>query len=145
VAESIVVTRTGRALTEDQERRLAIAAFYGVTASVERSLPSLERRGLAERYWHKTSGRRWRSWRVTAAGRATALRLRYDRAGRYPVYCALCGEGLDRWYFGGRAPMCPACHGKRGPVLHPARWEMDPARVRPAAYAVWVEWAGDPR
>lgn len=72
---------TERPLTEQQERRLVIAAFYGITQSVERSMPSLERRGLAEKYWETYNGRRVRDWRVTDAGRAEAERIRArDRA-----------------------------------------------------------------
>jgi len=62
-------------LTEQQKRRLVLAAFYGVTRQVERSMPSLERRGLAERYWHRSGGRRYRMWRVTAAGYRMAEQL----------------------------------------------------------------------
>lgn len=65
-----------RPLSRQQETRLVIAAFYGITRSVERSMPSLERRGLAEKYWEVDSGRRWRNWRVTEAGRAEAERIR---------------------------------------------------------------------
>jgi DNA-binding PadR family transcriptional regulator len=65
-----------RPLTEQQQRRLVIAHTYGITVSVARSMPSLERRGLAERYWHKEGGQRWRMWRLTAAGHRVAEQLR---------------------------------------------------------------------
>jgi DNA-binding PadR family transcriptional regulator len=66
---------TERPLSRQQETRLVIAAFYGITRSVERSMPSLERRGLAEKYWDTSNGHRWRMWRVTEAGRAEAQRI----------------------------------------------------------------------
>lgn len=59
---------------------------------------------------------------------------------RWPVHCAFCGAGLFRWYYGGRAPMCPWCVDKSGPALPPASWEMDPERVSMAARQVWESW-----
>jgi DNA-binding MarR family transcriptional regulator len=64
-----------RPLTEQQRIRLMIAAFYGITLTVERSMPSLARRGLAERYHYTEHGRRYAEWRLTDAGRAEARRL----------------------------------------------------------------------
>jgi hypothetical protein len=53
----------------------------------------------------------------------------------YPIACALCGEGLNRWYYGGRAPLCARCNGKEGPVRHPEQWG-PPEHFSPAALAV---------
>jgi hypothetical protein len=65
-----------RPLTLAQERALSLAAFHGVTRSIEGRMPALERRGLVEKYWHEPpSGGRWRAWRVTPAGRVAAARL----------------------------------------------------------------------
>jgi hypothetical protein len=60
---------------------------------------------------------------------------------RWPVHCAFCGEGLYRWYLCSRAPMCVRCHGRSGPMLAPASWEMAPERCSPAARQVWESWA----
>lgn len=65
-----------RPLTEQQQRRLCTAAFYGITSQVERSLPSLEKRGLVERYRHTEHGRSIVDWRVTDTGLAEAKRIR---------------------------------------------------------------------
>ena len=59
----------------------------------------------------------------------------------WPVHCAFCGAGLDRWYYCARAPMCVWCNDRSGPVLAPAVWEMDPGRVSPEARRVWESWA----
>jgi len=59
----------------------------------------------------------------------------------YPLACALCGTGLHHWYVCMRAPMCACCAGKQGPVLHPARWEVNARRCAPAARRVWEAWA----
>lgn len=63
-------------LTGQQERRLVIAAYHGVTGTVERSAPSLARRGLMERWRHVEHGRSVVDWRVTDAGHAEAARIR---------------------------------------------------------------------
>jgi hypothetical protein len=60
---------------------------------------------------------------------------------RWPVHCAFCGVGLSRWYYCLRAPMCVWCHGKDGPVLDPALWEIDAEREGPEARRVWESWA----
>ena len=67
---------TERPLSRQQETRLVLAAAGFITRNAERSLPSLERRGLAEKYWETGNGRRWRMWRLTDAGRAEAQRIR---------------------------------------------------------------------
>lgn len=61
-----------RPLTAQQERRLVIAATYGITQSIEGSMPSLARRGLMER--SRVAG-----WRVTEAGRAEVDRIQAAR------------------------------------------------------------------
>ena len=111
--------------------------------------------GLAERGWIRNYADRWQ---LTGAGRRAMRGLppeqpvRYgcdqDRhatteasACRWPVHCAFCGKGLDRWYYGGRVPLCPWCTDKSGPVLSPASWGMDAQRVGPAARRVWESWA----
>jgi hypothetical protein len=68
-----------RPLTERQQTALAIAAFYGVTRSVEGRMPALERRGLVHRTWVVSGGPRYRDWEVTDAGLAEAKRLRRER------------------------------------------------------------------
>jgi len=60
---------------------------------------------------------------------------------RWPVHCAFCGVGLDRWWLCLRAPMCVRCHGKSGPMLSPALWKMDARRVSAEAWRVWESWA----
>ena len=67
---------TDRPLSEQQERRLVLAARGWISSSTARSMPSLERRGLVERYWEKCNGRRVYNWRATDAGRAEAERIR---------------------------------------------------------------------
>lgn len=111
---------------------------------------------LAERGWVRLYAGRWQ---VTGAGRRAMRGLppeqpvRYgcdtDRhassaadACRWPVHCAFCGKGLDRWYYGSRAPLCPWCRDKDGPVLPPPCWEMASKRVGETARQVWEEWAG---
>ena len=59
----------------------------------------------------------------------------------YPLACALCGAGLNRWYYCLRAPMCPCCADKQGPVLHPSRWQISARHASPAARRVWEAWA----
>lgn len=59
---------------------------------------------------------------------------------RWPVHCAFCGAGLYQWYLCLRAPMCARCHGKSGPMLAPASWEMAPERVSAAARLAWESW-----
>jgi hypothetical protein len=59
-----------------------------------------------------------------------------------PVRCALCGTGLDRWYYGCRAPMCVECVHKQGPVLPPRLWTPDVTRISDAARSVWASWNG---
>jgi hypothetical protein len=70
------MTTPERPLTGQQRQRLVLAAFYGITADVAKSMPSLERRGLAEKYWRRWNGRRNRMWRLTAAGYRVAEQLR---------------------------------------------------------------------
>jgi hypothetical protein len=64
-----------------------------------------------------------------------------EETSQWPVHCAFCGEGMHRWYSGGRAPMCPWCRDKSGPVLPPAMWEIDAQRCSTAARRVWESWA----
>ena len=59
-------------------------------------------------------------------------------ASRTAVRCSFCGRDIDRWYCGGRTPLCVFCADKSGPVLHPARWWMDPWRVSDAAWRIWL-------
>lgn len=59
---------------------------------------------------------------------------------RWAVHCALCGDGLPRWYYAMRAPMCVWCHGADGPVLDPALWEMSLERVGVEARRVWESY-----
>lgn len=109
---------------------------------------------LAEKGWVRSYAGRWQ---VTGAGRRAMRGLppqppavygcdhlkHADTAAaqcRWPVHCAFCGKGLGRWYYGGRAPMCPWCHEKNGPMLPPASWEMDPEREGPEARRVWESW-----
>jgi|HubBroStandDraft_3_1064219.scaffolds.fasta_scaffold12282_6 hypothetical protein len=65
----------GRALTAGQKAALLIAVFHGVTGSTAGSMPSLEGRGLMERYRHTEHGRAITAWRPTPAGIAEARRL----------------------------------------------------------------------
>jgi hypothetical protein len=65
-----------RALTRRQETALCIAANFGVTPSIQGSMPSLERRGLVRRAWVEFYGRRFRDWEVTPAGRLEVKRIR---------------------------------------------------------------------
>jgi DNA-binding MarR family transcriptional regulator len=67
---------TERPLSEQQERRLVLAAHGFISSSTERSMPSLEKRGLVEKYSETYNGRRCYNWRVTDAGRAEAERIR---------------------------------------------------------------------
>lgn len=53
-----------------------------------------------------------------------------------PFSCALCGQGLYRWYYGMRAPMCAGCSKKEGPVRHPSQWDAE-ASFSAAARDVW--------
>lgn len=57
-----------------------------------------------------------------------------------PVRCSFCGWALDRWYYGGRTPLCARCRDQHGPVLHPARWRMDPRRVSGLAWRIWQRY-----
>jgi hypothetical protein len=66
-------------LTEQQRRRLVIAVYFGVTASVERSMPSLERRGLMARERRTEHGVSHVWWVPTEAGRREAERIRASR------------------------------------------------------------------
>jgi DNA-binding MarR family transcriptional regulator len=68
-----------RPLTERQERALLIADGFGVTRTVERSMPSLARRGLAEKYRKVEGGRSYVYWRLTDVGRAEVARIRLAR------------------------------------------------------------------
>ncbi len=68
-----------RPLTERQKRALLLADAIGVTRTVERSMPSLAGRGLAEKYRQADSGRSYVYWRLTEAGRAEAARIRQER------------------------------------------------------------------
>ena len=65
-----------RALTARQKTHLQLAAMGFFSVRVERTCPSLERRGLVERYRHTEHGRSYVDWRITEAGRAEAKRLR---------------------------------------------------------------------
>ena len=97
------------------------------------------------------AGAQERLWQRSAYG-AQLPPARYDcarekhvtapaAACRWPVHCALCGDGLYRWYYGMRAPMCVLCIDKSGPVLAPAAWELDPHRSSLAGRRVWESWA----
>lgn len=68
-----------RPLTEQQERRLILADHGIISTSTARSMPSLERRGLAERYRETDGGVSHVYWRITDAGRAEAQRIRERR------------------------------------------------------------------
>jgi|HubBroStandDraft_2_1064218.scaffolds.fasta_scaffold12081_6 hypothetical protein len=68
-----------RPLTDQQERRLVIAAGFGVTQSIKGSMPSLARRGLMERYRFTEAGRSFAGWRVTEAGVAEVTRIQAAR------------------------------------------------------------------
>jgi len=111
--------------------------------------------GLAERGWIRSYADRWQ---VTGAGRRAMRGLPPEQPVQYgcdadkhattaaaecrwPVHCGLCGEGLDRWYYGMRAPMCARCIDKSGPVLPPAAWEIAPQRCSVEGYRVWESWA----
>lgn len=56
-------------------------------------------------------------------------------AGSLPLACAMCGDGLYRWYFGGHAPLCAVCKDSQGPVRPGEEWG-PPEHFRPAALAV---------
>jgi DNA-binding MarR family transcriptional regulator len=66
---------TERPLSKQQETRLVLAARGFISSSTERSMPSLARRGLVEKYWETYNGRRCYNWRVTDAGHAEARRI----------------------------------------------------------------------
>ncbi len=67
---------TARPLSRQQETRLVLAAAGFISSGTERSMPSLARRGLVEKYWETYNGRRCYNWRVTEAGRAEAQQIR---------------------------------------------------------------------
>lgn len=66
---------TERPLTEQQQRRLTLAYYGHFSYTVERSMPSLQRRGLAERYRQTDGGISRAYWRLTEAGRQEARRI----------------------------------------------------------------------
>jgi len=59
----------------------------------------------------------------------------------FTTSCALCGTDLYRWYYGMRAPLCPWCIGKEGPVLPPDRWRLSPGHSQ-AAVDIWESYGG---
>lgn len=82
-----------RPLTERQERALLIADGFGVTQTAERSMPSLARRGLAEKYRKVEGGVSHVYWRLTEAGRTDAARIRRERADAEAKGRASCARG----------------------------------------------------
>jgi hypothetical protein len=77
------VTATGPApagpLTRRQRTRLQIAVYYGVTHSIEGSMPSLGRRGLMTRERRTEGGMSRVYWVPTEAGRQLAAQIRAER------------------------------------------------------------------
>ena len=68
---------TDRPLTKKQET--ALIMMPGIYRWTQGSLPSLERRGLVERFRHTKYGRSVVDWRLTEAGTAEAQALRSAR------------------------------------------------------------------
>jgi hypothetical protein len=63
-------------LTERQ--RGALAMMPAVYRWTQGSMPSLERRGLVARTRHRSSGRSWTEWYLTAAGTAAQAQIRLE-------------------------------------------------------------------
>jgi hypothetical protein len=81
-----------KGLNEGQSLALRLLAVGHLSHAAAKSMPSLERRGLTERYWVHADGRRYRSWRLTATGRDLAGRL----AKASPVVLIITSDGEER-------------------------------------------------